>query len=114
MAEIRTATRLNPHFPRYYLNLRGRVLYSMGKFDEALEPLERGVTAMPNNSSVHLLLAANYVELGRLPEARAMVAKALAVNPEYRLGEVHYSAPYAEQSKLARYLESLKTAGMPE
>ncbi len=114
LSEIRAALRLNPHFPPYYLNFHGRILYSVGRFGDALQPLERGAIAMPMNSSVQLLLAATYVELGRLVEARVTVGKALAASPGYRLSEVHYSVPYSDPQKLERYLGALRTAGMPE
>jgi adenylate cyclase len=114
LREIELAIRLNPHFPPIYLNLHGRILFVLKRFDEALPVLERLVSAQPHNTSGLALTAACYSALGRDEEARMMIAKVLEVSPEYRLEVVHYSVPYARGEDLEFYCEMLRRSGLPE
>jgi tetratricopeptide (TPR) repeat protein len=105
--------RLNPHYPALYLALHGRILYSMGRYDEALAPLQRLAYAMPDYNSGLCLAAACLVALNRLPEARDLVARVLRVEPTFSVSDLAYSAPYREGALKEQYASRLVAAGMP-
>ncbi|HKS96978.1 MAG TPA: tetratricopeptide repeat protein, partial [Terriglobia bacterium] len=53
-----------------------------GDFEEALEPLRRAAELSPNSPQMQYNLAFDYFRLGRYPEARAPLAKAVARWPD--------------------------------
>ena len=113
LKEIEVAMRLNPHFPPLYLALHGRILYSMGRYDEALSPLQRLAYAMPDYNSGLCLAAACLVALNRVPEARDLVAKVLGSEPTFSVSDLAYSAPYREGLLREQYAARLVEAGLP-
>ena len=114
LAEIELALRLNPHHPPIYRHFRARVLFTLGRSDDALDEIERVVTAMPSNTNGHLIAAACYAESGRAEDARAAVDAARAISPGIGLANIHYSTPYQRPEDMARYLDLLARAGLPE
>ena len=63
--------------------------------------------------TTHRFLAAAYVRLDRIEEARELIRLALAVNPTLRF--VHTTeGPFRHTLKLALYTDALRAAGMPE
>lgn len=105
--EIRTAQRLKPGLPKLE-SLLGLSLAEMGRFNEALQPLEKGFhqTADPEiRRMCGLELLRTYSELGRDPDA---VETALALNklypddPEvlYHTGRVYGSQAYNVMERL--------------
>ena len=80
------------------------------RYDEALATLKQN-----NKPSFfdHRNLAAVYVQLGRLEEARAEVSKLLEKNPHYTLRSENNS-PYKDENRRERLINDLRKAGMPE
>ncbi len=61
----------------------------------------------------HRNLAAVYVRLGRLEEARAEVSKLLEKNPHFTLKSLN-NRPYKDENRRERLINDLRKAGMPE
>jgi TolB-like protein len=114
LREIEHAMRLNPHYPPVYLNLHGRILFTLERYEDALVPLERLMYAMPHNPSGISLAAASYAALDRIEEARNAVAKTLVASPLFCVSEVHFAAPYKRKEHLQRFMDLLRKAGLPE
>ena len=101
---------MNPRHPEWYWDVLGLAYYEVGQYDEALATLKQ------NNKplfSTHSTLAAVYVQLGRLAEARAEVSKLLEKNPYFTLKSVNHR-PYKDEKRRKRLINDLRTAGVPE
>jgi adenylate cyclase len=113
------AIQLNP-FGKYNLNL-GIAKFAAGRYDEAVDQLG-SVRDPPLN--VLAILAASFVMLDRVDEARAISARLLAAAqavPALRglAGEADWREffaarwPFGDPEELARFLAALRKAGLP-
>ena len=59
-----------------------------------------------------MTLAACYAELGQLEEARAELAEALRLNPNYALESMRQRLLYKDPADLDRFLAALRKAGL--
>ncbi|MGH6960022.1 MAG: hypothetical protein ACREE7_06030 [Dongiaceae bacterium] len=62
----------------------------------------------------HYYLAACYERLGKTPEAKGEIAKALKLKPSLSAGVVALTEPYARPDDLEHLLEPLRKAGLPK
>jgi TolB-like protein/class 3 adenylate cyclase/Tfp pilus assembly protein PilF len=108
IAQIKKAMRINPHYPEWHLWDLGWAYYEAGRYEEALATLKK-----MNNppSGAHRTLAAVYVRLGRLDEARAEISELLKKNPDYTI-ETAKLFPYKDAAQLDRYVNDLRKAGL--
>ncbi|WDZ79711.1 adenylate/guanylate cyclase domain-containing protein (plasmid) [Ensifer adhaerens] len=104
------ALRLNPSRPDWYFWNVAAAKYLSGQYAEALALLEK----MADLGSAYRLLAATYAQLGRLEEARRAADELLKLNPEFSIERYGSRAPYRDEALLARYVEGLRLAGLPE
>ncbi|MBD9572222.1 adenylate/guanylate cyclase domain-containing protein [Ensifer sp. ENS08] len=104
------ALRLNPSRPDWYFWNIAAARYLSGQYTEALALLEK----MADLGSAYRLLAATYAQLGRLEDARRAAAELLKLNPEFSIERYGSRAPYRDKALLARYVEGLRLAGLPE
>jgi tetratricopeptide (TPR) repeat protein len=110
IAQLKKAMRMNPRHPHWYWMILGDAYYEAGRYEEASAALKQD-----NNPwfSTHRTLAAVYVRLGRLAEARAEVSKLLEKNPNYTLKLVNLQ-PYKDETRRERLINDLRKAGVPE
>jgi Flp pilus assembly protein TadD len=108
---IQTAKKLNPFPPTWYRFIEGRSEFHLRHYEAAAQLLERVGTSP--NYWVHNWLAACYAKLGRMPEAKSEVAKALKLKETLTLKEIA-RMPFANADDLNRLREALREAGMPE
>ena len=59
----------------------GWVLYRLGRYEEAVAPMERAVELLPNDSIVNDHLGDVYWKVGRFREARFQWERALSFEP---------------------------------
>jgi len=111
---IKKAIRLNPIPPVWYFHGLGHAYYLAGRYDEAITALKRTLKHNPNFWPAHVYLAASYIELGRVEDARAEAAKILRIFPRFSLEGKKQKLPYRDQSVMDRLGESLRKAGLPE
>jgi TolB-like protein/class 3 adenylate cyclase/Flp pilus assembly protein TadD len=84
----------------------------LGQADEAVRWAERAVHFAPNPLS-YRILAASLAAGGRISEAREATAKLLALQPNSCLQRSR-GANYRRTEDLARYVDSLQKAGLPD
>ena len=118
---IRKAMRLNPHYPPDYLFHLGMSWFVMGRFDEAVKPLEQARKRVPDHRGTLTFLVATYGFQGRAEEAESAVEqlKQLAINAfmDWRLSTTVLEAniwPFKDPANLERLREGLRLGGMPE
>lgn len=110
VASIQRAMKLNPIHPDSYLWSLGFALYHCGRYEEALAALMR-MNQPPNLARRHI--AATYVRLGRLDEARRMAAEFLKDDPDYRLDRERVW-PHKDPKDLDDFITDLRHAGLPD
>jgi adenylate cyclase len=110
IAQLKKAMRINPRHPSWYWSILGEAYYQVGQYKEALATLKQN-----NNPwfSTHRTLAAVYVRLDRLEEARAEVSKILEIYPDYTLKSEN-NLPYKDENRRERIINDLRKAGVPE
>jgi adenylate cyclase len=79
---IRLAMRLNPHHGPDYLVVLGQALLHQQRYAEAVGFMERAVDLQPGNRQHYVTLAIIYGQLGRTEDARRMVDKYGAIDPQ--------------------------------
>ncbi len=70
--------------------------------------------AIPTSSTAHLHLAAAYAQLGRMEEAKAEAAEALRIDPGFSVQRVAQRLPFKDAAALARLVDGMRKAGLPE
>ncbi|MGB5329745.1 MAG: tetratricopeptide repeat protein, partial [Gammaproteobacteria bacterium] len=111
---VAQAIHINPRGTGIYLDVKGRILFLMKRYDEALPILEDALERNPAFDRVHLNLAALYAQLGRIEDAEWSVEEALAINPEITLAKERRESIYLHESDLEHYVDALRKAGVPE
>lgn len=110
VARLQQAMRLNPKHPEWYHWQLGWALYFAERYEEALASIEKTGT-MPNGA--RRTLAPVLVRLGRIEEARAVMAEFLENEPEYSLEDMKVW-PFKHKEYLERWTEDQRKAGAPE
>jgi adenylate cyclase len=124
---VRTAMRLDPIYPAYYLNRLAQTLYAMGQFKDAAETLEKSTLRNPDNDWTYVYLTATYGQLGDTEKATQAVAKANELRAKAGWGAltVELAGDRARLGSDFRYLfkwfgdlkplrAGLRKAGVPE
>jgi TolB-like protein/class 3 adenylate cyclase len=105
------AIRLNPHHPDWYPQYLGLAYYVNGQYGEALDVL-KGINR--DWLKLRSVLAACYVRLGMIEEARREVAELRRIDPEFSLRKLPTLLPFQDQGRLEKHLAELRNAGLPE
>ncbi len=106
--------RINPQGTGIYLEIEGRILFLLARYDDALRILEEAVDRNPGFDRIHLDLAATYAELGNLDDAAWSVDEALAISPDISLAKERRDTIYLHDSDLEHFIGALRKAGVPE
>jgi adenylate cyclase len=104
-----TAMRLDPHNPDMILHFIARAQFMLGRYEEAVEMLQRRIARNPVTDVSRVLLAACHGQLGNLEAARAAWEEALRVNPEYSL---EHRRDLLAPREYDRMIEGLNKAGI--
>jgi adenylate cyclase len=110
---IRKAMRLSPYHPTFYSIQLGRAYRLTGRHTEAILEYKKLACRLPDSFFPYLGQALSYARLGREKEAGAAVAELLRVRPEYSL-KLHKRRAIQKGTELARDLDNLRKAGVPE
>ena len=113
LVAARHACRLCPRVPYMLLEL-GRAFCHAGRYEEALDPLSRVISDRPYWITGRALLIVTAVGLGRAELARHHSAELLRTSPGFSLGNWARTLPYKNPDDRERYLDALRTAGLPE
>jgi adenylate cyclase len=118
--QMKKAIRLGARYHAYFLFKFALNYAFLGRYNEAIAALNRfeercrkGEFPIGSIALAQTGFAVVYVELGRVEEARALVAKALKANPDLSLKRFK-GPPYKDPVYLQRLIENLRKAGLPE
>jgi adenylate cyclase len=117
IAMIKKAIRLQPYLSSWYLSELGMSYYCVGRYEDAKDIAEqlRRLAQSRGEEIVwvaYLMLAMNYVRLGRKQEARKSVAELIRLNPDYSLELDRRYSVYKDPHILERQHEDLRMAGL--
>lgn len=112
LTAVRRATELNPLKPFFYVWTEGQSHYLLGNYDEAARLLEQVVESNPHFPLGHKLLAAIYVELDRIDDARWAVEELKTISTGVSLETERDRTFYADSEVTERYLDALRRAGI--
>ena len=107
---IRTAMRLNPIYPDWYIQGLMLALYCAKRYEEVINE-SRLINV--RHLVTYLLLAGSYAQLGRLDEAALQATSALSENPEFSLQRWSENLSFERPADLEHYLDGLRKAGLP-
>jgi adenylate cyclase len=89
-------------------------LLGAGRAEEALTWANRAVLERPTVITALRSLIVALVALDRLPEARVVVQRLLALDPNQTVSVMRRTSPQQNQAFLERYLEAMRAVGIPE
>jgi adenylate cyclase len=111
---LEKAIRLNPFAPTWYFFMLGMAYRETGRYEESIAACKKALKLRPTNLYAHLVLASTYSLLNRQQEAHAAAAEVLRINPKFSLAYLAKSRPHINPANTARFIESLRNAGLPD
>jgi adenylate cyclase len=87
---VRTAMRLDPHYPASYLARLGQAQFLLGQYREAADTLERSIFRNSQDDRALIFLAAAYGQLGRTQDAKIAISSANALRVEIGWGDLTF------------------------
>jgi adenylate cyclase len=85
-----------------------------GRYDEASSWAEKALRENPNQQALRVA-AASHALAGRLEEAQKAIARMRPLDPDLRISNLKNRIPTLRRPEdLARYVEGLRKAGVPE
>ena len=110
---IAAAGRLNPLPPPWYKKNRAMVEYGFRHYGEAAQ-LYESLGSGGYHYWDHCYLAACYAHLGKMPEAKEQIAKALGLKPNLTIKALAATEFYTRRDDMEHLLEPMRKAGLPE
>jgi adenylate cyclase len=111
---IRQAMRLCPIYPAWYPTSLAEIYFVLGQTDEAIEVAQAVAESDPDYIHAHITLAVAYAAARRIEEARAAAAEVRRIEPDFSVGIYARAQPYRDEQELARIVEGLRAAGLPD
>jgi len=111
---IKTAIRINPHHPFWYIHIKGQCLLLLGRYEEAIPAFQAAIERNPTFAPPHRFLLATYGHLGRTEDAEWEISELEALNQRPTIKWVKNNTPFIYPEYINRYLEGLRKAGVPE
>jgi TolB-like protein/class 3 adenylate cyclase/Tfp pilus assembly protein PilF len=110
------AMRLSPLDPLMFFmqSFTAFAHFQAGRYNEAWPLAERACREQPYFLSAIRIAAASNAGAGRLEEARRFIARALQLDPELRISNLRDRTTPLLPDVLAKYVEGLRKAGLPE
>jgi predicted Zn-dependent protease len=106
--------RLDPHYPDLRLHFLAQAYFQLGRYEEAIELLNRRLVRKPDTDISRVLLAASYGHIGRKVDAKTAWAEALRINPNYSLEHRGKVLPYKDPADFEKIVNGLRKAGLRE
>jgi adenylate cyclase len=107
---MRKAMRLNPYYPDWYLWYLADAYNATGRSADVIATVHK----MQDPSEGRRMLAANFVHLGMMDEARSEAQEVMRLHPEFTISGWRRRPPYRDQAILDRYIEGLRKSGLPD
>jgi tetratricopeptide (TPR) repeat protein len=110
------AMRLSPLDPTLYHMRVGTAFAHMlaGRFDQASSWAERAFREEPNYHPAAIVKAASNALAGRIEDARHAMDQLRQIDPTLRISNLKDRHPIRRPADLARFVEGLRLAGLPE
>jgi adenylate cyclase len=108
-----TVGRYHPFMVACGAGFGGAYLMS-GRFEDAVEELNKAILSFPNYSGSYRYLAAALAQLGRINEAQAALVKMKELVPDVTISGIRRAGGYVDTLGTRYYFDGLKIAGMPE
>jgi len=116
LMQAERAMALSPLDPGFFmfLSIAGFAHLFSGRPDQALDLAKRSVALYPDWDTTYWVLIAAYVQLDRLAEARASLAKLLSLSPGLTVSSARQRLPIRTRASLDMILDGFRQAGLPE
>jgi len=116
MNHAQKAEKLSPRDPAQsmWCFARSSAEFGMGNYEQAAKWAKLATDVMPEFPGAWRYLASSLAHLGRLDEAQAATHELLNVLPHDNLSMVRDGLPSTHQSRMERFVEGLRKAGLPE
>ena len=111
---VKKGMRLNPYYTWDYLYNLGRAYADSGRYEEAIEVLEKARDRNENVIPVRLHLVTAYIRAGRQEDAEWEVEQIKMLNPSETVTHTQQSYPILDAKIKERFLNDLRKAGLPE
>ena len=112
IAMAKTAMRLNPHYPPWYLLRLGMTYHQAWRNDEAIATLKRFLAYYPNSLGAHIGLTCSYSDAGQEGEARAEAAEVMRLSPNFTTETWRQNQFWRDTAEMERHLSNLRKAGL--
>ncbi|MGD8276011.1 MAG: winged helix-turn-helix domain-containing tetratricopeptide repeat protein [Thiohalocapsa sp.] len=112
--QINRGVQLNPYYTWDYPYNLGRAYYTLGRYEEAIEALDKAQERNENAAPIKLYLIASYVRVGRQGDAEWEAEELQMVNPEETVSHTEKAIPIANPELKQAFLDDLRAAGLPE
>ena len=112
---LEASMRLDPFYSPAASAALGLAHYMLKQYEQALPVLRDCIARAPNLRAGHSYLAATFAQLGRMDEARAEVAAALRIQPDYSIAQTTRGALVFRSPEDGEHLfDGLRKAGLSE
>ncbi len=111
---MKVAMRLDPSEPLGYLLILGTAYFTLGRYEEAVDVLEKAIARNPSAQRPHMWLAATYAQLGLTDEAEWEAGELLALDPDFSLLRIGRRLPFKNPGHLETFVGALRKVGLPE
>ena len=105
--------RLSPVAQTFFPEVLATAHYLCGRLEEAIATAHGALALAPDNVDARVVLAAAFVETGRLEAAQQAAQEILSIDPRLTLARFAASRPHRDPAVLKRIVESLRSAGLP-
>ena len=117
IALVKKAMRLQPYLPCWYLMELGMSYYCIGRYEEAKDTAEQLRRLAQSRGegivwAAYLMLAMNYIRLGRDQDARRAATEVIRLYPDYSLEIDRRYSFYKDPHIIERQHEDLRKAGL--
>ena len=114
---VNKAMRLQPYLASWYLTELSMSYYCIGRYEEACDFAEQLCRLTQSRGeeilwASYLMLAINYIRLGRDQEARLAVSELIRLNPDFTLEMDRRYSCYKDSHIIERQHEDLRKAGL--
>jgi tetratricopeptide (TPR) repeat protein len=115
LVQAERAMALSPLDPAYFLYLTIAALAHLysGRPAEALALARRSAALYADWDSTYWVLVPAYVQLGRMPEAKAALAKLQSLAPGFTISVARRRLPIRDPASLEMVLAGFEKAGLP-
>jgi adenylate cyclase len=116
LVQLERAMVLSPMDPSFFilLTVAGIAHLFSGRPAQALELAQRSAALYPDWDSTYWVLVPAYIQLDRLADARAALAKLLSLSPRLTVSGARQRLPIRNPASLEMLIDGLQKAGLPE